>query len=322
MLPHDLQTMIDQILIDNKKSNIIAPATLTLAKPQNFTRKTGCNTPLIFIGDCHGHANGLATLLQELLGTHPTAKIIFTGDLIDRGPQSPECLRLAITAAILTGGVFLPGNHEQMMLAALTSSDELSKMPTRQRQNIEMLGSSFIMNGGGWIFNLPDGGVEAFSKPELWLDANLPDSVMTEIHKTSPNVREWLLSRPLCARFGDILAVHAGIPYRTTSIAEIENTSLFGGDGDTGPLWVRKPFLTHTGAFPENVFVIHGHTPDRSHLEHIENGTLYKPHENRLCIDALSFNPSKSSLTSSTGTIAAAIVTPGKLQMAYATYLT
>jgi len=55
------------------------------------------------IGDIHGHADELEQLLQKLNYTlnsngvyhHPTRKVIFAGDFIDRGPKIRRTLQIA-----------------------------------------------------------------------------------------------------------------------------------------------------------------------------------------------------------------------------------
>ncbi|WP_077932140.1 metallophosphoesterase family protein [Acetobacter persici] len=295
-------------MISDLKEAGTSQTEILFAQEQAFTKNTGTDGTLVFIGDCHGQAGPLACLLDAVLKRDPLAKAVFTGDLIDRGPQSPECLRLAISASVLTGGTFLPGNHEQMMLASMWSSKELMGMSASRREYIKALAASFVMNGGSWAYSLPDN--QDFFNPTTWLDDILPKSVMDIIHKTHRNVRDWLLSLPICARFADILAVHGGIPEEIDSIEDMESFRLFDGN-DEGPLWVRDGFLERTRAFPSEVFVIHGHTPDTRHLDYIRSDNIYRPQEHRLCIDALSFGRG-------TRTLAAAILKPGSLQMAYA----
>ena len=55
------------------------------------------------IGDIHGHCHTLKKLLSQLgyaeqegVWQHPTRKVIFVGDYIDRGPQIRETLALVI----------------------------------------------------------------------------------------------------------------------------------------------------------------------------------------------------------------------------------
>ena len=82
---------------------------------------------LYAIGDIHGCAQTLDALLARLgadaggtLG--PDDTLVFVGDYVDRGPDSPgvldRCLRLEAASNDGTGPrcVFLRGNHDQMML--------------------------------------------------------------------------------------------------------------------------------------------------------------------------------------------------------------
>ena len=84
--------------------------------------------PFDIIGDIHGCYDELVELLSRLgygvtdLGqvTPPVGrKAIFLGDLCDRGPKSPEVLRLVMS--IVAGGVALcvPGNHDEKLLRKL-----------------------------------------------------------------------------------------------------------------------------------------------------------------------------------------------------------
>lgn len=75
------------------------------------------------IGDVHGCARTLQALL-ELLGyryhrgvwRHPRRVALFTGDLVDRGPQVRETL-LTVRAMVAAGAALLvPGNHEYNLL--------------------------------------------------------------------------------------------------------------------------------------------------------------------------------------------------------------
>lgn len=71
------------------------------------------------IGDIHGHATELRELLNLLgyrekdgLYTHPTRKVIFLGDFIDRGPEQKEVLSI-VRPMIDSGTAYaVMGNHE------------------------------------------------------------------------------------------------------------------------------------------------------------------------------------------------------------------
>lgn len=61
------------------------------------------------IGDVHGHYDTLMQLVERL---PDDAKLIFVGDLIDRGPKSAEVVRF-----VREGGyACVMGNHEEMMV--------------------------------------------------------------------------------------------------------------------------------------------------------------------------------------------------------------
>ena len=61
------------------------------------------------IGDVHGHYNTLMKLVAKLPSD---AKLIFVGDLIDRGPKSVEVVKFVREG----GHVCVLGNHEEMMM--------------------------------------------------------------------------------------------------------------------------------------------------------------------------------------------------------------
>ena len=72
-----------------------------------------------FIGDIHGYADRLESLLIKLgykpegKGyTHSTRKALFVGDYIDRGPQIPRTLEIVKTMVDSGNAIALMGNHE------------------------------------------------------------------------------------------------------------------------------------------------------------------------------------------------------------------
>ena len=80
------------------------------------------NCPLDIIGDVHGQFEALQNLLHYLgytpAGKHPQGrKLVFVGDLIDRGPDSPAVVDW-VKQAIGAGNAFMVlGNHEINLLA-------------------------------------------------------------------------------------------------------------------------------------------------------------------------------------------------------------
>ena len=77
--------------------------------------------PIIAIGDLHGQAEFLARLVGKLrrLPEWPAARLVFVGDLVDRGPDVMGCVR-AVMALIAEkpGSVALMGNHDFALVKA------------------------------------------------------------------------------------------------------------------------------------------------------------------------------------------------------------
>ena len=70
--------------------------------------------PLVAIGDLQG----CGVALEQLLARLPRdARLIFVGDLVNRGPQSLQCLRTVKTLAEAGRAVALLGNHDLHLLA-------------------------------------------------------------------------------------------------------------------------------------------------------------------------------------------------------------
>ena len=87
--------------------------------------------PFDIIGDVHGCYDELCALLEQLgyaVGdagsgvtlTHPQGRrVIFVGDLVDRGPKSPEVLRLAMDGAAAGTAFCVQGNHDDKLVRKL-----------------------------------------------------------------------------------------------------------------------------------------------------------------------------------------------------------
>lgn len=109
----------------------IAEATIAREPLLNDLRhETG---PFDVIGDIHGCRSELETMLGELGyaitrdaegraidAAHPDARrVVFLGDLVDRGPDTPGVLRLAMGMVAAGHALAVPGNHEDKLVKAL-----------------------------------------------------------------------------------------------------------------------------------------------------------------------------------------------------------
>ncbi len=96
--------------------------------PSNKKAETG---PFDLIGDVHGCFDELLILLESLGYRisqanqafevyHPEGrKLVFLGDLVDRGPKTPQVLRLAMAAVQAGDAYCLAGNHDAKLIKAL-----------------------------------------------------------------------------------------------------------------------------------------------------------------------------------------------------------
>jgi len=91
--------------------------------------------PFDIIGDVHGCYDELTALLAQLgyeiaagsdgqsVTPPPGRKAIFVGDLVDRGPKTPEVLRLVMTMVRDGVGYCVPGNHDVKLVRKLKGRD-------------------------------------------------------------------------------------------------------------------------------------------------------------------------------------------------------
>lgn len=91
------------------------------------------------VGDLHGCYDKLMAELDRVNFNKETDLLISVGDLIDRGTQNIECLRLVKEPWFK----MVQGNHDQMAIEGLL------------HDNLDML-HCWIMNGGKWFFQLSE----------------------------------------------------------------------------------------------------------------------------------------------------------------------
>ncbi len=108
-------------------------AAARIERTRLLTDRTDEHGPFDAIGDVHGCLNELQTLLGELGyeierdergravdARHPEGRrVIFLGDLVDRGPDVVGVLRLAMGMVASGSALAVPGNHEAKLVRAL-----------------------------------------------------------------------------------------------------------------------------------------------------------------------------------------------------------
>ncbi|MBV9250807.1 MAG: serine/threonine protein phosphatase [Acetobacteraceae bacterium] len=187
------------------------------------------NQRVYAIGDVHGCLDRLASIheaVAEDLGTRPIQQpiLVHLGDYIDRGPESAQVVEWLVAGAPVPGArvINLMGNHELMMLSAITSG---------RGQDADL----WLSNGGS--DSLYSWGVPR-KTPQMDWASYIP-------------VPHLLFLRDLATHFqaGQYYFVHAGIRPGLPLAQQTKQDML----------WIREPFLSST--IDHGVVVVHGHTP-------------------------------------------------------------
>jgi protein phosphatase len=163
----------------------VAAAELDRRPP--WTDRRDDTGPFDIIGDIHGCYDELAALLTTLgyevsddggTVTPPDGrKVVFLGDLVDRGPKVVEVLRLVMGMVDAGTAICIPGNHEAKLLRKLRGKDvkllhgldvtveQLAGCPPEFAKEVEKfldgLVSHYVLDGGKLVV------AHAGMKPEM-----------------------------------------------------------------------------------------------------------------------------------------------------------
>ncbi|MCX5268755.1 polynucleotide kinase-phosphatase [Streptomyces sp. NBC_00199] len=140
----------------------------TVVTEKRFNDLTHLTGPFDIIGDIHGCASELESLLGKLGyadGVHPEGRqAVFVGDLVDRGPDSPAVLRRVMSMVKSGNALCVPGNHENKYGRFLKGRNvqhthglaetieqmegESDEFRAEVRQFIDKLVSHYVLDGG------------------------------------------------------------------------------------------------------------------------------------------------------------------------------
>ncbi|KAL8726945.1 MAG: hypothetical protein Q9166_006366 [cf. Caloplaca sp. 2 TL-2023] len=157
---------------------------------------------LVFVGDVHGCYDELTALLAETKYDNRTDHLIFTGDLISKGPASPA----VVDFAVQQHASCVRGNHEdRIMLAYRDLNSHLVALPGPDEER-DVSNPTPPSPGGPITDSLDD---ESFSHGD-YIDRNFAKSLSTE-------QASYLASCPAVLDIGHVpgightVAVHAGL---------------------------------------------------------------------------------------------------------------
>jgi serine/threonine protein phosphatase 1 len=240
------------------------------------------------IGDVHGCHPQLPRLLTEFseLAAKQPARLIFLGDLINRGPSSLEVLRLWSDPSLdrhFTEVTRITGNHEQMLM--LATMDWIAAGSAYDQ---------FMHIGGEWLLG-------EMRRTTGKMDAPLSRDLIREAAGEAGLKRLEYLQYHL--RLGNVVFVHGGLdPSVDVETALAHPFEQYGG---AHWAWIQEPFLKWRGGFG-GTMVVHGHTPPEKHRAMSGYPDPHVFQHDRLCLDGGS---------AATGIVAAAQFENGRYRL-------
>ncbi len=206
--------------------------------PPDFRNEEG---PFDIIGDIHGCADELQELLGDLgygvrlegsgdlrradVDAPPGRRVIFVGDFVDRGPRSPDVLRIVMSMVEQGQAFAVPGNHDVKFLKWLRGSNvRLTHGLDRTVAQFEQESASFRERVQEFLLGLPF---------HLWLEG------------------------------GRLVVAHAGILEEMIGrvTGPVREFCLYGdtdGETDRTGLVVRYHWAAH---YRGQAAIVYGHTP-------------------------------------------------------------
>lgn len=185
------------------------------------------------IGDIHGEIEKLDRLLDSIRADaarlNVTHKIVFLGDLIDRGPDSRAVIERAMSACATGEAIGICGNHEALMLNAYDNRESVGIYWWAENGGDETIASYMMANG------VQDDFRDAIDKNHIaWL-RTLPAMIHDKGRR--------------------LIFVHGGIDPKT-----------FPNCSDEVRMWTRSRAFFNSELWPQrdeltDILVVHGHTP-------------------------------------------------------------
>ncbi|WP_425828473.1 polynucleotide kinase-phosphatase [Streptomyces fractus] len=200
-----------------------------VVREKRFNDLTHLTGPFDIIGDIHGCASELDTLLGKLGyvdGEHPEGRTaVFVGDLVDRGPDTPGVLRRVMDMVRAGTALCVPGNHENKLSRWLKG---------RNVQHTHGLAET--------IAQLEGESEEFREEVRTFVDGLVSHYVLDG---------------------GKLVVCHAGLPekYHGRTSGRVRSHALYGdttGETDEFGLPVRYPWAEE---YRGQAAVVYGHTP-------------------------------------------------------------
>ncbi|ASY59874.1 metallophosphoesterase family protein [Sinorhizobium sp. CCBAU 05631] len=146
------------------------------------------------VGDIHGCLDELETLLSAIESAAPEGRVIFLGDLVDRGPESRGVVERIMAGPTKAGWQWLTlkGNHEDMLLSARKGLAEMSSwLMNGGGETLESYGGAIPLSHLVWMAELPSILVDPY---RIFVHAGVDDSIPLE--EQGDDILLWMRTDP------------------------------------------------------------------------------------------------------------------------------
>ncbi|SJZ93877.1 serine/threonine protein phosphatase 1 [Enhydrobacter aerosaccus] len=237
------------------------PVDISAWKPAPFAVE---GETIFAVGDVHGCADELRTLL-DAVGTSaaecPVGKrrLVFLGDMVDRGPDTIGALRLWSAEAREHGVDRIDriiGNHEIMMLLAGEGGPSAPKYEAM------------------WLAGHSGGRAALEEMRTACQDPAAPPSHALFVSALGEGIVRQLLTQRSHLRIGNTLFIHGGLDPKADQATFLATPWTAGREARWA--WINRGFLDWQGGFG-GTLVVHGHTPPAKHfpLTHMADPHLF-----------------------------------------------
>lgn len=223
------------------------------------------------VGDVHGCAAELRSLLGSIAAAPSPAdnrrRLVWLGDMIDRGPDNLGVLRLWAEDARARGVDHvdrLMGNHEQLLLLVMAGSPHAEKA--------EAMWLSDGMGGGRVMEELRAATGSSDQHPSKGLfAAALGADILRQFADQQAHVRT-----------GNLILVHGGLD---PALGQDQCLAVPWTEFAAARwAWVHGEFLSWQGGFGGRI-VVHGHTPPHKHYTFTQQDDPHELRFDRLGLD-------------------------------------
>jgi protein phosphatase len=226
---------------------------VTLERQPLWNNRRDVHGPFDIVGDVHGCLDELLELMAALgyrVERQDTAfsvvppdgrKLVFVGDLVDRGPATPDVLRLAMTMVDAGQAFCVPGNHDIKLVKALKGRDvQLTHGLAESIQQLEKEPEEFRIQASKFLDDLVSHYV--FDDGKLVVaHAGMKESMQG---RGSAKVRDFALYGETTGETDDF-----GLPVRYNWSADYRGKALvvYGHTPVPEPLWLNSTVNIDTG---------------------------------------------------------------------------